>query len=105
MEMLEGSGINLAEVFKQMLSSVPLWFLLFFILKGWLKSKADADKNIKSAIAGLHEKINRIEMTLASEGLSDLKENIDTLKESRVKHETQIQNILRMINGPRSVKS
>lgn len=101
---MQEGGINLSLVFSEMISNVPIWTVGFFILKFWLKKREDADLQVQITMRSMRNQLNRIELILAESGLQDLKQNIESLKESRTKHEMQIQSLFRVVDKVHTVK-
>lgn len=91
-------GFDLTVTLKQMASNVPLWAIALGLVKYWFGKTKKSDEETKLAIAGLHEKVNRIELKLAESGISDLKANIENLKESRTEHRSQITAAFKAID-------
>jgi len=91
-------GFDLTKIISGMIENVPLWGIALLFVKRWLKNQQKSENETKQAIFGIHEKLNRIEVKLASSGIDDLKDNIERLKESRTKTEMNIDALWRSVD-------
>jgi septal ring factor EnvC (AmiA/AmiB activator) len=98
-------AFDLTNLSRQMLGTVPLWFFAWAIFKAWRDQSTKNKEMIeaqfesqKEAMLAIHEKLNRIEMKLASQGVDNLKEDIETLKKESVENETKLEAIFRILD-------
>lgn len=98
-------GFDLSAISKQMLSTVPLWLFAWAIFKSWLaKSKENKEmieKQFKAqgeAMLAIHEKLNRIEINLASQGVDNLKSDLESLKKDSFKNEMKLEALFGILD-------
>lgn len=96
-------GFDLSAIGKQLLGTVPLWFIVWAIFRNWIASSKASEKKIEEkflslseGMAGVQEKLNRIEMNLASQGIDHLKFDLENLKKESVKNEMKIEALFRI---------
>lgn len=94
-------GFDLQVLLGQMASGVPLWAIALGIVKHWMNQRKEHDKEIKEQFVSINEKLNRIEVKLASSGIDDLKSNIESLKESRTKTDMKVEALFRHVDMPK----
>lgn len=101
-------GFDLLPIAKQMASTVPLWLFAWAIFKAWLarskENKEMIEKQFKAqneAMLAIHEKLNRIEIKLASQGVDSLKNDLENLKKDSVKNEMKIEALFRLTDAPK----
>ncbi len=94
---------DLTNIAKQMISTVPLWLFAFAIFKSWLHKSEENKKMIETqfksqneAMSAIHDKLNRIEIKLASQGVDSLKTDLEALKKDSVKNEMKIDALFRL---------
>lgn len=97
--------------------AIPI--IIGFFIKNWLSSGRKSLESLKTechiqnkgmegmitsireTISALNEKLNRIELKLAGAGIDDLKANIESLKESRVKTDMKVEALFRAVDLPK----
>lgn len=108
-------GFDLTSLFSQMLSTVPLWVLIAFAYRAYANRQTERNDllekrfeelkqmNIQQALeiksmsqtlalrlSDMHEKMNAMELRLATEGVHDVKGKIEALQKSEIQHEMKI---------------
>lgn len=109
-------GFDLTKIAIQLVGTVPLWFFALAIFKSWQtrakeqkemlekrlfelgQNSNDNKRLILDVVEGLRQHLGRIEMTLASQGVDELKNNIESLKEFRTETRIQLQAAFRRID-------
>lgn len=93
------------------IAQVGVPIIVTFLIKEWLKKGTLANVEIATQFAqvnhnfdqlqmrfaSMNDKINRMELRLAEQGIDDLKANIELLKESRTEHRLRLDSIGREI--------
>lgn len=72
--------------------------IALFVVRLMLRKGEKNDQVLSDGISGLHEKVNAINLKMATSGMDDLKKNIEDLKESKVKHEMQLNALFKLVD-------
>ena len=91
-------GFDLTTLIMNLAQAVPVWTFLWLAFTHYLKrSKETADK-LEVRLASIEEAVQEIKLSIADAGVRNLKENLDELKEAKVRADMKIEAAFRHID-------
>ena len=97
-------SLDISQALKSMFQAVPMWAFVGWAIAHWFKKTSEERKELNTRLQVIDGNIAKIQSQLNEAGVKDLKENIEKLKEAKVRDEMNIQAIWKILD-PKPRKS
>lgn len=92
------SGINIQPLINTLFQTVPIWAFIGIAVNYWMKKSREAVDLLHTRLTSIEHDVSQIKLAIATQGVANLAENIEELKEAKVEFKMKIDALFRIVD-------